>query len=210
MHYPAPDPLPTQNPVCSGHWHNIYKKPDHTCCEITCGKSSVISSTLPAQPFSLENHKTSHVKSGRHYLARASLCISCILTKSLKILLAFSFEPTLQNFPKCLHKPIPIIFTCTGIRVVIRTLWLIVAAPAVEENVSLPGDIILRCEQGSILAFLTVLGYIAILAFICFVFAFKGRKLPGNYNEAKSTNIWHAHLFHSLDHIHPRLCYPIW
>ncbi|XP_036104765.1 G-protein coupled receptor family C group 6 member A isoform X3 [Molossus molossus] len=114
-----------------------------------------------------------------------TLCISCILTKSLKILLAFSFDPKLQNFLKCLYKPIPIIFTCTGIQVVICTLWLIFAGPAVEENVSLPRVIILECEEGSILAFGTMLGYIAILAFICFIFAFKGRKLPENYNEAK-------------------------
>ncbi|XP_046957182.1 G-protein coupled receptor family C group 6 member A isoform X2 [Lynx rufus] len=114
-----------------------------------------------------------------------TLCISCILVKSLKILLAFSFDPKLQNFLKCLYKPIPIIFICTGIQVAICTIWLIFAAPAVEENVSLPRVIILECEEGSILAFGIMLGYIAILAFICFIFAFKGRKLPENYNEAK-------------------------
>ncbi|KAM8791923.1 G-protein coupled receptor family C group 6 member A isoform 3-T3 [Rhynchonycteris naso] len=114
-----------------------------------------------------------------------TLCISCILTKSLKILLAFSFDPKLQNFLKGLYKPIPIIFTCTGVQVVICTFWLIFAAPAVEEDLSLPRVIIRECEEGSVLAFGTMLGYIAILAFICFIFAFKGRKLPENYNEAK-------------------------
>ncbi|XP_017404704.1 G-protein coupled receptor family C group 6 member A isoform X3 [Cebus imitator] len=114
-----------------------------------------------------------------------TLCISCILTKSLKILLAFSFDPKLQKFLKCLYKPILIIFTCTGIQVIICTLWLIFAAPTVEVNASLPRVIILECEEGSILAFGTMLGYIAILALICFIFAFKGRKLPENYNEAK-------------------------
>ncbi|KAM5262567.1 LOW QUALITY PROTEIN: G-protein coupled receptor family C group 6 member A [Ctenodactylus gundi] len=114
-----------------------------------------------------------------------TLCVSCILMKSLKILLAFSFDPKLQNFLKCLYKPVPFVLTCTGIQVAICTLWLILAAPAVGENVSLPRVIILECEEGSLLAFGTVLGYIAILAFICFISAFKGRKLPENYNEAK-------------------------
>ncbi|XP_007954458.1 G-protein coupled receptor family C group 6 member A [Orycteropus afer afer] len=114
-----------------------------------------------------------------------TLCISCILMKSLKILLAFSFDPKLQSFLRCLYKPVPIIFTCTGIQVIICTLWLILAAPVVEENISLPRVIILECEEGSIVAFGTMLGYIAILAFTCFIFAFKGRKLPENYNEAK-------------------------
>ncbi|XP_055981235.1 G-protein coupled receptor family C group 6 member A [Sorex fumeus] len=114
-----------------------------------------------------------------------TLCISCILMKSLKILLAFSFDPKLQNFLKLLYKPVPLICTCTGIQIVICTLWLIFAAPIVEENVSFPRVIILECEEGSLLAFGIMLGYIAILAFICFIFAFKGRKLPENYNEAK-------------------------
>ncbi|XP_021061259.1 G-protein coupled receptor family C group 6 member A isoform X3 [Mus pahari] len=114
-----------------------------------------------------------------------TLCVSCILTKSLKILLAFSFDPKLTTFLKCLYRPVPIVLTCTGIQVVICTLWLVLAAPTVEENISLPRVIILECEEGSALAFGTMLGYIAVLAFVCFVFAFKGRKLPENYNEAK-------------------------
>ncbi|XP_004860227.1 G-protein coupled receptor family C group 6 member A [Heterocephalus glaber] len=114
-----------------------------------------------------------------------TLCISCILMKSLKILLAFSFDPKLRNSLKCLYKPVPIIITCTGIQVLICTLWLTFAAPVVEENVSLPRVIILECHEGSVLALGTMLGYIAVLAFFGFIFAFKGRKLPENYNEAK-------------------------
>ncbi|GAB1295100.1 G-protein coupled receptor family C group 6 member A [Apodemus speciosus] len=67
-----------------------------------------------------------------------TLCVSCILTKSLKILLAFSFDPKLTKFLKCLYRPVPIVLTCTGIQVVICTLWLVLAAPTVEENISLP------------------------------------------------------------------------
>ncbi|KAB0355691.1 hypothetical protein FD755_021632 [Muntiacus reevesi] len=106
-----------------------------------------------------------------------TLCISRILMKTLKILLAFSFDPKLQNFLKCFYKPIPIIFTCT--------IQLIFAAPAVGQNVSLLRAIIFECEEGSILAFGFMLVYTAIPAFRCFICAFKGRKLPDNYNEAK-------------------------
>ncbi|NXY40930.1 GPC6A protein, partial [Ceuthmochares aereus] len=114
-----------------------------------------------------------------------SLCVSCILIKSLKILLAFSFDPKLQNFLKCMYKPIPTVVICTGIQVVICTFWLLFRAPFVKQNFSIPRAIILECNEGSIVAFGIMLGYIAALAFICFIFAFKGRKLPENYNEAK-------------------------
>ncbi|XP_053794279.1 G-protein coupled receptor family C group 6 member A isoform X2 [Vidua chalybeata] len=114
-----------------------------------------------------------------------TLCISCILIKSLKILLAFSFDPKLQNFLKCMYKPIPTVVTCTGIQVIICTFWLIFRTPFVNQNFSIPRAIILECNEGSIVAFGIMLGYIAALAFICFIFAFKGRKLPENYNEAK-------------------------
>uniref|UniRef100_A0A8C4U7B5 G-protein coupled receptor family C group 6 member A n=1 Tax=Falco tinnunculus TaxID=100819 RepID=A0A8C4U7B5_FALTI len=114
-----------------------------------------------------------------------ALCISCILIKSLKILLAFSFDPKLQNFLKCMYKPIPAVVTCTGIQVIICTFWLVFRTPFVTQNFSIPRAIILECNEGSIVAFAIMLGYIAALAFICFIFAFKGRKLPENYNEAK-------------------------
>nr|XP_025040428.1 G-protein coupled receptor family C group 6 member A isoform X3 [Pelodiscus sinensis] len=114
-----------------------------------------------------------------------ALCISCIFMKSLKILLAFSFDPNLQNFLKCLYKPIPIVVTCTGIQVVICTFWITFRSPYVEENFFIRRVIILECNEGSIVAFGVMLGYIAALALICFIFAFKGRKLPENYNEAK-------------------------
>nr|XP_033794296.1 G-protein coupled receptor family C group 6 member A [Geotrypetes seraphini] len=114
-----------------------------------------------------------------------TICVSCILLKSLKILLAFSFDPQLQDFLKCLYKPFTMVFTCTGIQVIICAFWLVFRAPYVVENLTISKMIILECEEGSIIAFGVMLGYIAILAFVCFIFAFKGRKLPENYNEAK-------------------------
>ncbi|KAM5165540.1 G-protein coupled receptor family C group 6 member A [Mantella aurantiaca] len=114
-----------------------------------------------------------------------TLAVACILLKSIKILLAFTFEPKVQRFLKRLYKPFTLIFVCTGIQVIICTTWLVFWSPHTKENFSLPKTIMLECDEGSTVAFSIMLGYIALLAFICFIFAFRGRKLPENYNEAK-------------------------
>ncbi|KAJ7406708.1 G-protein coupled receptor family C group 6 member A [Willisornis vidua] len=89
---------------------------------------------------------------------------------------AFSFDPKLQNFLKCMYKPIPIVVICTGVQVIICTFWIIFRTPFVNRNFSIPKAIILECNEGSIVAFGVMLGYIAALAFICFIFAFKAEQ----------------------------------
>ncbi|MGH0149845.1 UNVERIFIED_CONTAM: hypothetical protein FKN15_043032 [Acipenser sinensis] len=111
-------------------------------------------------------------------------CVSCILVKSFKILLAFNFNPYVQAVLRKLYRPVAIIIGSTGIQVLICTLWLILNEPH-EERVPYERTILLQCNEGSYMAFGVMLGYIALLAVVCFVCAFKIRKLPENYNEAK-------------------------
>ncbi|XP_072136902.1 G-protein coupled receptor family C group 6 member A-like [Mobula birostris] len=115
-----------------------------------------------------------------------TLSVSCALTKSLAILIAFNFNPANQNYLKNLYNPWLIVSFCTGLQVIICAMWLIFNGPLVHWDVNRhPTEILLECNEGSNVAFAVMLGYIAFLALICFIFAFKGRKLPENYNEAK-------------------------
>ncbi|XP_065155134.1 G-protein coupled receptor family C group 6 member A-like [Paramisgurnus dabryanus] len=113
-----------------------------------------------------------------------TLCVSCILVKSLKILLAFQMNLELREHPTSLYKPYVIICVCTGVQVIICTVWLTLHSPY-KDKVPNPKVILIKCNEGSDVAFGVMLAYIILLALVCFSFAYKGRKLPQKYNEAK-------------------------
>lgn len=114
-----------------------------------------------------------------------TLCVSCILVKSLKILLAFHFNPALQEVLRRLYKPYAIVLACMGVQVIVCVLWLVLQSPYPYRRPFNPTAMLAECDEGSYVAFGIMLAYIALLALVCFGFAFKGRKLPESYNEAK-------------------------
>ncbi|KAK2847370.1 hypothetical protein Q5P01_010369 [Channa striata] len=117
-----------------------------------------------------------------------SLCISCILGKTMVVLAAFTATKPGDNIMKWLgpKQQRAIIFSGTIIQVVICAAWLIGSPPFPSRNTQYErSKIILECSVGSSLAFWGVLGYIGLQACLCFILAFLARKLPGNFNEAK-------------------------
>ncbi|KAL4604816.1 extracellular calcium-sensing receptor-like [Arapaima gigas] len=114
------------------------------------------------------------------------LCISCILTKTVVVLVAF--RSTVPGFNAArLFGPLQqrmVIFSCTVIQIILCVIWLLLTPPHSSKNTTYqPGKIILVCEEGAILYL--VLSYIGVLSCICFGLAFLGRKLPDTFNEAK-------------------------
>ncbi|XP_064159630.1 extracellular calcium-sensing receptor-like [Anguilla rostrata] len=116
------------------------------------------------------------------------LCLSCILVKTIVVLVAFrSARPganMIKWFGLVQQRGSVVLFT--GIQVFICILWLSLSPPYPHRNTGFQGSkLILECAVGSALGFGCVLGYIGLLAAICFLLAFLARKLPDNFNETK-------------------------
>ncbi|XP_030620579.1 olfactory receptor CW1 [Chanos chanos] len=117
-----------------------------------------------------------------------ALCLSCLLSKTLVVLMAFRttlpgnkiaywFRPPQQRLG---------VFLCFALQGGICAAWLATTPPYPVKNTWLYYDrIILECHLGSVAFFCCVLVYIGCLAAFCFILAFLARKLPDNFNEAK-------------------------
>ncbi|XP_037692651.1 extracellular calcium-sensing receptor [Choloepus didactylus] len=116
------------------------------------------------------------------------LCISCILVKTNRVLLVFEAKIPTSFHRKWwgLNLQFLLVFLCTFMQIVICVIWLHTAPPSSYRNHELEDEIIfITCHEGSLMALGFLIGYTCLLAAICFFFAFKSRKLPENFNEAK-------------------------
>ncbi|XP_078524820.1 extracellular calcium-sensing receptor-like [Lissotriton helveticus] len=117
-----------------------------------------------------------------------ALCVSCILAKTVMVIVAFNASKPNSDLRKWVgpHLSCTVIIVCTVIQVLICASWLSLASPYSQYNIiSKPGVLILECNEGSLVAFWCMLGYLGFLATTSFIVAYLARNLPDSFNEAK-------------------------
>ncbi|KAM4690447.1 vomeronasal type-2 receptor 26-like [Rhinophrynus dorsalis] len=117
-----------------------------------------------------------------------SVAISSVLGKTITVVVAFNATKPSSKLRKWVGSKtsIGIVLVFSLGELIICIVWLIYAPPFLEiDTKTIPGLMILQCNEGSILAFYMVVSYIGLLALFSFILAFTVRKLPDCFNDAQ-------------------------
>ncbi|XP_070583161.1 vomeronasal type-2 receptor 26-like [Erythrolamprus reginae] len=116
-----------------------------------------------------------------------SVAISCVLAKTIVVVIAFMATKPGSNMRRWLGRKVPsfTIVVSFLIQVGICMVWMATSPPYPDLDMqSLAKEIIAKCNENSIM-FYFVLGYLGFLSLSSFTVAFLARKLPDTFNEAK-------------------------
>ncbi|XP_077334596.1 vomeronasal type-2 receptor 26-like [Lithobates pipiens] len=117
-----------------------------------------------------------------------SVAVSSLLAKSIMVCIAFKATKPGSPWRKWMGAKLPNFIICmfSLLQVIICISWLSISPPFQDKYThSYQGKIIIQCNEGSVIGFYSVLGYMGLLAAVSFIIAFLAKTLPDSFNEAK-------------------------
>ncbi|XP_073474259.1 vomeronasal type-2 receptor 116-like [Aquarana catesbeiana] len=117
-----------------------------------------------------------------------SVAVSSLLAKSIMVCIAFKATKPGSSWRKWMGATLPNFIICVFslVQIIICITWLSISPPFQDRDThSYQGKIIIQCNEGSVIGFYSVLGYMGLLAAASFIIAFLARTLPDSFNEAK-------------------------
>ncbi|XP_030050713.1 vomeronasal type-2 receptor 116-like [Microcaecilia unicolor] len=117
-----------------------------------------------------------------------SISLSSVLAKTITVVIAFQATKPKSKLRNWMGSSLSnsIVLCCSLLQIILCLVWMCTAPPFPYLNTeSEIGTIAIECNEGSIIAFCCVLGYLGFLAGVSFIVAFLARNLPDSFNEAK-------------------------
>nr|XP_033818220.1 uncharacterized protein LOC117368600 [Geotrypetes seraphini] len=117
-----------------------------------------------------------------------SVSVSAVLAKTITVVIAFKATKPGSRLREWVGSRALsfLVLLCSLGEVLICTVWLLISPPFPDYDIQTdPGKMILICNEGSLFAFYSVIGYMGLLAILSFIVAFLARRLPNSFNEAQ-------------------------
>nr|XP_033771537.1 vomeronasal type-2 receptor 26-like [Geotrypetes seraphini] len=117
-----------------------------------------------------------------------SISLSSVLAKTITVVIAFQATKPQSKLRNWIGSNLSnsIVLGCSLLQMLMCLVWMCTSPPFPYHNTeSEIGKIVIECNEGSIIAFYCVMGYLGLLSGISLVVAFLARNLPDTFNEAK-------------------------
>ncbi|XP_063158723.1 vomeronasal type-2 receptor 26-like [Candoia aspera] len=118
-----------------------------------------------------------------------SVAVSCMLAKTITVVLAFMATKPGSMMRSWMGKrlALSIVLPCSFTQTLLCTVWLGISPPFPDFDMrSFISEIVVECNEGSVVMFYIVLSFLGFLAIVSFIAAFMARKLPDTFQETKS------------------------